>query len=143
MRGMKETGPPPLGRGMAALQPRMAPLGGGVGGMGMRGGAGMKERTAMGKGRLGGRDTGGATRATPSQDERFQLQQFEDGEPRPFAMAIRLTPELLSDLKRAEAEGSECLMKFGVTPAGHVSGICGFSEKLWSWFGFNSLPLLT
>jgi hypothetical protein len=88
----------------------------------------MKERAGgVGKGRLGGGRDGGAGGRAPhraSQDERFQLQQFEDGEPRPFAMAIRLTPELLNDLKRAEAEGSACLMKFGVTPAGHVSGIC-------------------
>jgi hypothetical protein len=92
------------------------------------GGAAMKERAGgVGKGRLGGGRDGGAGGRAPhraSQDERFQLQQFEDGEPRPFAMAIRLTPELLNDLKRAEAEGSACLMKFGVTPAGHVSGIC-------------------
>ena len=131
MRGLKETGPPPLGRGMAALQPRMQTLGGGMVGMRGAGAVAMKERggvgsaMGMGKGRLG-RDSGAAggrsaASAAASPDERFQLQQFEDGEPRPFAMAIRLTPELLSDLKRAEAEGSACFMKFGVTPAGHVS----------------------
>ncbi|KAG0610135.1 hypothetical protein M758_7G041200 [Ceratodon purpureus] len=130
MRGMKETGPPPLGRGMAALQPRMQTLGGAGG---MRG-SGMKERGGggMGKGRLGGGGGGGRAVQPASQDERFQLQQFEEGEPRPFAMAIRLTPELLSDLKRAEAEGSACLMKFGTTPGGHVLKI-GDEE-----FKFNS-----
>lgn len=56
-----------------------------------------------------------------SQEESFQLLQQEERNLRPFAMAIRLTPELLKDLKRVEAEGGACLMKFGVTPAGHVS----------------------
>jgi hypothetical protein len=35
-------------------------------------------------------------------------------------MAIRLTPEVLEDLKRAEAEDVKCEMKFGITPSGHV-----------------------
>lgn len=70
----------------------------------------------------------------PPQDEKFQLQQFDEDGVRPFAMAIRLTPELLSDLKRAEAEGSACLMKFGVTPNGNVLKI-GDEE-----FKFNSAP---
>ena len=118
--GMKETGPPPLGRGMGALQPRMQTLGAGP--VGLRGAA--IER----KGRLGGRSDSGAV-ARPScasQDEKFQLQQFEVNAVRPFAMAIRLTPELLSDLKRAESEGAACLMKFGFTATGHVSVICVF-----------------
>jgi len=54
--------------------------------------------------------------------EKFQLQQLEMGAVRPFAMAIRLTPELLRDLKRADGEGAACWMKFGSTATGHVSG---------------------
>lgn len=122
--GMKETGPPPLGRGMGmgALQLRVQSLGAGA--VGMRGAAGMKNERGMAKGssRLGGRDL--SSSSAGSQEEKFQLlqhQQFQEGASvRPFAMAIRLTPELLSDLKRAEAEGSACVMKFGVTPSGHV-----------------------
>lgn len=158
MRGLKDTGPPPLGRGMGALQPRLQSLGSGP--VGLRG-AGMAQRASGGlaKGRLGGRDhPGGVARSSSSssavsQDEKFQLQQFEVDAVRPFAMAIRLTPELLSDLKRAEAEGAACLMKFGFSPAGNgngnVSGMCSvvvnflvFTNNIIVLLGFSNSDIL-
>jgi hypothetical protein len=75
--------------------------------------------TGVGKGRLGSAGGSGAAFVAPSQEESFQVLSLDQGRP-PFAMAIRLTPEVLEDLKRAETEDVKCEMKFGVTPAGHV-----------------------
>jgi hypothetical protein len=96
--------PPPLGRGMPMRRQGMGPK---------------QKGTGVGKGRLGSAGGSGAAFVAPSQEESFQVLSLDQGRP-PFAMAIRLTPEVLEDLKRAEAEDVKCEMKFGVTPAGHV-----------------------
>ncbi len=96
--------PPPLGRGMPMRRQGMGPK---------------QKGTGVGKGRLGSAGGSGAAFVAPSQEESFQVLSLDQGRP-PFAMAIRLTPEVLEDLKRAETEDVKCEMKFGVTPAGHV-----------------------
>jgi hypothetical protein len=129
---MVAAAPPPLGRGMAVQPLRRHSLGNGLGmSMGKEATPGRRigaegnggNPNARGGGGGGGRAerVGMGMAMAPSQEESFQLLQQEEGKVRPFAMAIRLTPELLRDLKRVEAEGGACLMKFGVTPAGHVS----------------------
>ncbi len=98
--------PPPLGRGMAMPMRRQV--------MGPK-----QKGTGMGKGRLGSAGGSGLAVVAPSQEESFQVLSLDQGRA-PFAMAIRLTPEVLEDLKRAEAEDVKCEMKFGITPSGHV-----------------------
>jgi len=98
--------PPPLGRGMAMPMRRQV--------MGPK-----QKGTGMGKGRLGSAGGSGLAVVAPSQEESFQVLSLDQGRA-PFAMAIRLTPEVFEDLKRAEAEDVKCEMKFGITPSGHV-----------------------
>ncbi len=96
--------PPPLGRGMAMPMRRQV--------------MGPKQKET-GMGRLGSAGGSGLAFVAPSQEESFQVLSLDQGRA-PFAMAIRLTPEVLEDLKRAEAEDVKCEMKFGITPSGHV-----------------------
>ncbi|CAK9197740.1 unnamed protein product [Sphagnum troendelagicum] len=112
--------PPPLGRGMAMPMRRQV--------MGPK-----QKGTGMGKGRLGSAGGSGLAFVAPSQEESFQVLSLDQGRA-PFAMAIRLTPEVLEDLKRAEAEDVKCEMKFGITPSGHVIKV-GSEE-----YKFSSAP---
>jgi hypothetical protein len=112
--------PPPLGRGMAMPMRRQV--------MGPK-----QKGTGMGKGRLGSAGGSGLAVVAPSQEESFQVLSLDQGRA-PFAMAIRLTPEVFEDLKRAEAEDVKCEMKFGITPSGHVIKV-GSEE-----YKFSSAP---
>ncbi|CAM6035580.1 unnamed protein product [Sphagnum compactum] len=112
--------PPPLGRGMAMPMRRQV--------MGPK-----QKGTGMGKGRLGSAGGSGLAFVAPSQEESFQVLSLDQGRA-PFAMAIRLTPEVLEDLKRAEAEDVKCEMKFGISPSGHVIKV-GSEE-----YKFSSAP---
>ena len=58
---------------------------------------------------------------TTSQEETFQLLPCPVTAGRPFAMIIRLQPEMLEELKQAESEGHESMIKFGAYATGHVS----------------------
>eukprot|EP00250_Pteridium_aquilinum_P014360 c21937_g1_i1 orf=98-4279(-) len=55
-----------------------------------------------------------------SQEESYQLLAHPEGSTLPFAMIIRLTPEILEELKHAEAEGVVPRMKFGDNVGSHV-----------------------
>ena len=72
-----------------------------------------------------------------SQEESFQLLPCSVPDARPFAMIIRLQPEMLEELKQAELEGHESMIKFGAYATGHVSLFCSLfhvsSLKLW-WY---------
>ena len=56
-----------------------------------------------------------------SQDDSFQLLPSPASLGKPFAMVIRLQPEILDELKQAEVEGRELSMKFGIKAGEHVS----------------------
>jgi hypothetical protein len=56
-----------------------------------------------------------------SQEESFQLLPCPVTAGRPFAMIIRLQPEMLEELKQADSEGHESMIKFGAYATGHVS----------------------
>jgi hypothetical protein len=55
------------------------------------------------------------------QEESFQLLPCPVTAGRPFAMIIRLQPEMLEELKQADSEGHESMIKFGAYATGHVS----------------------
>jgi hypothetical protein len=74
-------------------------------------------------------NAGGEASTASCPEDLYQLLPSSAPLGKPFAMIIRLQPEILEELKQADAEGRELSMKFGLNAAEHVSG-------------FSSMPIL-
>lgn len=86
----------------------------------LRHGQASSKRTPLGQ----GKDATGSVSAGNGGvaiEESFQLMPHPSTIGPPFAMVIRLQPEILEELKQAEADGIEPEMKFGTNALGHVS----------------------
>lgn len=74
------------------------------------------------------RNPGPASAAPPAVEETFSL--VSGNNPLAFAMIIKLAPDLVEEIRRAEAQGETAKIKFGVNPknpSGNVSMFGCFS----------------
>lgn len=102
----------------------------------LRHGPASSKRTLLGQGKdaAGSVSAGNGGITNSSQEESYQLLAHPGTTGRPFAMMIRLQPEILEELKQAEVEGNAPMMKFGANAGGHVIRI-GLET-----FKFSSAP---
>ena len=81
--------------------------------------------------------------AIPSNhhEELYQLLAVSSTTPQPFAMIIRLTPEVIEEIKQAEVDGVTSVMKFGTHAIGHMSSYSNFQCQFsnCTYIGMNDL----
>ncbi|KAF1886781.1 hypothetical protein Lal_00046018 [Lupinus albus] len=68
------------------------------------------------------REVTAAATAPPLPEEKFTL--FSMGMPPPYSMIVKLTPDIVDEIKRLEAQGGKARVKFDsnpCNPAGNVS----------------------
>ncbi|KAI5060050.1 hypothetical protein GOP47_0024470 [Adiantum capillus-veneris] len=101
----------------------------------LRHGPASSKKTSLGQGRdaIGSLCAGNGGSGS-AREESFQLLAHPSTMGRPFAMLIRLQPEILEELKQAEADGIQASMKFGANATGHVIQVGSKSFK------FSSAP---
>ncbi|PKI43533.1 hypothetical protein CRG98_036068 [Punica granatum] len=68
------------------------------------------------------RNTGPAAAAPPSVEETFSL--VSGNNPLAFAMIIRLTPDLVEEIRRVEAQGETAKIKFDANPKNPSGNEC-------------------
>ncbi|MCO5553441.1 hypothetical protein L7F22_006962 [Adiantum nelumboides] len=99
----------------------------------LRHGPASSKKTSLSQGRdtFGtlGVGNGGTANA---REESFQLLTHPSTMNRPFAMIIRLQPEILEELNQAEADGIQASMKFGANATGHIIQVGSESFKFSS-----------
>ncbi|MCO5587586.1 hypothetical protein L7F22_041535 [Adiantum nelumboides] len=99
----------------------------------LRHGPASSKKTSLSQGRdsIGtlGVGNGGTANA---REESFQLLTHPSTMNRPFAMIIRLQPEILEELNQAEADGIQASMKFGANATGHTIQVGSESFKFSS-----------